>query len=82
MWYLEGCFDTEGGGGEDGSEGSVIHCTFALMKVTSELHMYVMKQQPGVSGRKSTTESLLSNQAIAVYDTQRRAVRQTLLKLD
>ena len=49
--------------------------------MTSELHMHVIKQQAGVSGRKSTNRKL-SNQAIAVYDTQRRAVRQTLLKLD
>ena len=73
-----------GGGGEDGSEGSIVQCTFALIKMTSELDMYIMKQQAGVSGRKNTSRkgSFLSNQATAVYDTQRRAVRQTLLKLD
>ena len=51
-------FDTEGGGGEVGSEGSIIHCTIALIKMTSELHMYIMKQQAGVSGRKSTNRKL------------------------
>ena len=54
---LEDGFDTEGGG-QDGSEGSIIHCTFALIKMTSELHMYVMKQQAGVSCRKSTNRKL------------------------
>ena len=50
-------FGTEGGGG-DGSEGSIIRCTFALIKMTSELHMYVMKQQAGVSSRKNTNRKL------------------------
>ena len=51
--------------------------------MTSELYMYVMKKQAGVSGiERAQTGTLLSNQAIDIYDTQRRAVRQTLLKLD
>ena len=52
------CFDTEGGGGEDGSEGSIIQCTFVLIKMTSELYTYVMKQQAGVSCGKSTNRKL------------------------
>ena len=51
----EDCFDTEGSGGEDGSEVTIIHCTFALIKMTSEMHIYVMKKQAGISGRKSTS---------------------------
>ena len=58
------------------------YCTFALIKMTSELHIDVMKQQPGFQVERAQRGCLLSNQAIAAYDTQRKAVRQTLLKLD
>ena len=68
-------FDTEGGGGEDASEGSIIYCNFALIKLTSELHIDIMKQQPGFQIERAQAGSFLSNQAIAVYNTQRRAVR-------
>ena len=55
---------------------------FALIKMTSELHTVII-QQARVSGRKSTNRKLsLQSSYIAVYDTQRRAVRQTLQKLD
>ena len=54
-------FDTEGGGGEDGSEGGVIRCTGTLLAIsntTSALHMYGTRQQGRVSSTKSAERKL------------------------